>query len=68
MDLGSLQEPFLEAVDPVVVFGGEDEDNSLEAFVVREGELVRVPHFEEVRFGRTLSQDRFLQINSVTCI
>ena len=48
-----LQEPFLEAVDPVVVFGGEDEDNSLEAFVVREGELVRVPHFEEVGFGRT---------------
>ena len=40
-------------MDPVVVFGGEDEDNSLEAFVVREGELVRVPHFEEVRMGRT---------------
>ena len=50
-----FQEPFLEAVDPVVVFGGEDEDNSLEAFVVREGELVPVPHFEEVRFGRTFS-------------
>ena len=52
----------------MVVFGGEDEDNSLEAFVVREGELLRVPHFEGVRMGRTLSHDRFLQINSVTCI
>ena len=48
-----LQEPFLEAVDPVVVFGGEDEDNSLEAFIVREGELVRVRHFEEVSMGQT---------------
>ena len=34
----------------MVVFGnGADDDNALEAFVVREGELVRVQQFEEVR-------------------
>lgn len=46
--LGALPEAFLEAVDPVVVFGGEDDDNALEAFVIREGELVAVQQLEEV--------------------
>ena len=38
-------------MDPVVVFGGEDDDNALEAFVIREGELVAVQQLEEVRLG-----------------
>ena len=43
-----MQESFLEAVDPVVVFGGQDDDNALEAFVIREGVLVAAGQFEEV--------------------
>ena len=45
-----IQEAFLE----------DDNDNALEAFVVREGELVKVQHFEEVRHPSVACWQKFI--------